>query len=162
SFLLTDGVSNKIGGVANINVPADTTPADGNIHAQIPFLDSSVPTTVGEYVFRFSSPTGSFASLTARLTVTNVPDAQDISGLVTANGAAVANAYVVLLDTRGGGYDFIAGTIANASGHYLFGAAPGQYDMVAVHRGFVGAFGKGTEQTLGANEHKIVNLTMQP
>src|SRR5436190_8887736 len=81
SFLLTDGVSNKIGGVANVNVPADTTPVDDNIHAQIPFLDSSVPTTVGEYVFRFSSPTGSFASLTARLTVTNVPDGQDISGL---------------------------------------------------------------------------------
>jgi hypothetical protein len=33
--------------------------------------------------------------------------------------------------------------------------------MVAVHRGFVGAFGKGTEQTLGANQHKTVNLTME-
>jgi hypothetical protein len=29
SLLLTDGVSNLIGGVANINVPADTGPADG-------------------------------------------------------------------------------------------------------------------------------------
>jgi Protein of unknown function (DUF1416). len=73
----------------------------------------------------------------------------------------VPNAYVVLLDTHGGLNDFIAGTIADATGHYTFGAAPGQYDMVAVHRGFVGAFGKGVEQTLGAGEHKVVNLTME-
>ena len=84
SLLLTDGVSNQIGGVSNVNVPADNTPADGTIVAQIPFLDSSVPTTVAEYVFRFSSPTGAFAALTARFTVTNVPDAQDITGQVTA------------------------------------------------------------------------------
>ena len=151
----------KIGGVSNVNVPADNTAADGTIVAQIPFLDSSVPTTVGEYVFRFSSPTNSFAALTARLTVTNVPDAQDITGQVTANGVPVPNAYVVLLDTHGGSYDFIAATIADATGHYTFGAAPGQYDMVAVHRGFVGAFGRGVEQTLGPNEHKTVNLTME-
>ena len=161
SLLLTDGVSNKIGGVANVNLPADNTPADGTIVAQIPFLDSSVPTTVGEYVFRFSSPANSFAPLTARLTVTNVADAQDITGQVTANAVPVPNAYVVLLDTRGGPGDFIAGTIADATGHYSFGAAPGQYDMVAVHRGFVGAFGRGVEQTLGAGEHKVVNLTME-
>jgi hypothetical protein len=161
SFLLTDGVSNQIGGVANVNVPADNTPADGAIAAQIPFLDSSVPVTVGEYVFRFSSPTSSFSALTARLTVSNVPDAQDISGQVTANAAPVPNAYVILLDTHGGSYDFIAGTIADGTGHYSFGAAAGQYDMVAVHRGFVGAFGRGVEQTLAAGEHKVVNLTME-
>ncbi len=160
SLLLTDGVSNQIGGVSNINVPADSTAADGTIVAGIPFLDSSVPTTVGEYVFRFSSPTNSFSALTARFTVTNVPDAQDITGQVTANAVPVPNAYVVLLDTHGGGYDFVAGTIADATGHYTFGAAPGQYDMVAVHRGFVGAF-KGTEQSLAAGEHKVVNLTME-
>lgn len=161
SLLLTDGVSNVIGGVANVNVPADTTPADGRIAARIPFLDSSVPTTVGQYVFRFSSPTGSFAPLTARFTVTNVPDAQDITGQVTANGAPMPNAYVVLLETGGGSYDFVAGTIADGTGNYSFGAAPGQYDMVAVHRGFVGAFGKGVELTLGVNEHKLRNLTME-
>ena len=161
SLLLTDGVSNQIGGVSNVNVPADNTPADGTIAAQIPFLDSSVPTTVAEYVFRFSSPTGAFAALTARFTVTNVPDAQDITGQVTANGVPVPNAYVVLLDTHGGGYDFIAATIADGTGHYTFGAAPGQYDLVAVHRGFVGAFGRGVEQTLAAGEHKVVNLTME-
>ena len=130
--------------------PRTIPPADGTIVAQIPFLDSSVPTTVGEYVFRFSSPTSAFAALTARLTVTNVADAQDITGQVTANAVPVPNAYVILLDTEGGGYDFIAGTIADATGHYTFGAAPGQYDMVAVHRGFVGAFGRGVEQTLAA------------
>ena len=107
-----------------------------------------MPTTVGEYVFRFSSPNGSFSPLTARLTVTNVPDAQDITGQVTANAVPVPNAYVILLDTHGGAYDFVAGTIADAEGHYSFGAAPGQYDMVAVHRGFVGAFGQGWSKPL--------------
>ena len=160
SLLLTDGVSNKIGGVANINVPADTTAADGNIVAQIPYWITGAHDG-GRYVFRFSSPTSSFAALTARLTVTNAADAQDITGQVTANAVPVPNAYVILLDTEGGGYDFVAGTIADATGHYSFGAAPDQYDLVAVHRGFVGAFGKGVEQTLGAGEHKVVNLTMQ-
>ncbi len=162
SFLLTDGTSNQINGVSNVNVPADSTPADGSIVAQIPLLDNSLPTTASEYVFQLTSPHGSFAPLMARFTVTPAAHAQDISGVITGNNAPVPHAYVVLLDTEGGDYDFVAATIADASGHYSFGAAPRQYDVVAAHRGFVGGFGKGMEQTLGANEHKTVNLPMQP
>jgi Carboxypeptidase regulatory-like domain len=160
SFLLTDGKSNLIGGVVNMNVPADSTPADGSISAQISFLDDSVPNTVGEYVFRFSSPTNAFTPITKRFTVTAVPDAQNISGTVTASGAPLPNAYVVLLNTEGGGYTFYAATIADAAGNYSFGANPGQYDQVAAQRGYVGAFGKGVEQTLAAGQNKTVNITM--
>ena len=162
SFLLTDGVSNIIGGVSNSNVPADSTGADGTIAAQINFLDDSVPNTVTEYVFRFSSPTNAFAPMTARFTVTDAPDAQKFSGTVLANGAPVPYAHVVLLDAGGGGYDFVAATVADAAGHYILGADPGEYDLVTVKHGFVGAFGKGVGQELVSGIDKSVDLTMTP
>lgn len=162
SFLLTDGQSNAIGGIANSNVPADDTGADGNITAQISFLDESVPTTVAEYVFRISSPTGAFEPMNVRFTVTNVEEAQKVTGTVTADGVPVPHAHVVLLDTSGGGYDFVAATVTDAGGNYGIGAEPGQYDLVAVKRGFVGAFGKGVEHRLTAGVDSVANLTMQP
>ena len=162
SVLLTDGVSNSIGGIANSNVPADSTGPDGTINAQISFLDDSVPNTVAEYVFRFSSPTGAFAPMTARFTVTDAPDAQKFIGTVTANGAPVPYAHVVLLDTGGGGYDFVAATVTDAAGHYQLGAEPGDYDLVTVKHGFVGAFGNGVEQELSAGADKSVDLSMAP
>jgi hypothetical protein len=162
SVLLTDGVSNIIGGIANSNVPADSTGPDGSIAAQISFLDDSVPNTVAEYVFRFSSPTNAFAPMTARFTVTDAPEAQKFTGTVTANGAPVPYAHVVLLDAGGGGYDFVAATVADAAGHYTLGANPGEYDLVTVKHGFVGAFGKGVGQQLIAGADKPVDLTMVP
>jgi len=162
SFLLTDGQSNVIGGVANPNVPADTTPADGSIVAQLSFLDRSVPTTVAEYVFQFSSPTNAFAPQTARFTVTAAPAQQHFTGTVTTNGTPVPYAHVVLLDTSGGGYDFVAAVVADAAGNYTLGADPGEYDLVAVKRGLIGAFGKGVGHTLGAGVDQPVNLAMAP
>jgi hypothetical protein len=162
SFLLTDGVSNIVGGVSNSNVPADSTGADGTISAQISFLDDSVPNTVAEYVFRFSSPTNAFASMTARFTVSDAPEAQKFTGTVLANGAPVPYAHVVLLDAGGGGYDFVAATVADGVGHYELGANPGGYDLVTVKHGFVGAFGKGVGQQLAAGVDKSVDLTMTP
>jgi hypothetical protein len=162
SVLLTDGVSNQIGGIANSNVPADSTGADGTIAAQISFLDDSVPNTVAEYVFRFSSPSAAFAPMTAQFTVTDAPDAQKFAGTVMANGAPVPYAHVVLLNSGGGGYDFVAATVANASGQYSLGADPGEYDLVTVRPGFVGAFGKGVGQELTAGVDKSVDLTMVP
>ena len=160
SVMLTDGVSNAIGGVSNSNVPADSTSADGTISAQLSFLDDSVPNTVAEYVFRFSSPTGAFAPMTARFTVTDAPEAQKFTGTVMANGAPVPYAHVVLLDSGGGGYDFVGATVADAAGHYALGAQPGAYDLVTVKHGFVGAFGKGVGQELTAGTDKSVDLTM--
>ena len=162
SVLLTDGVSNLIGGISNSNVPADSTGPDGTIAAQISFLDDSVPNTVAEYVFRFSSPSGAFAPMTSRFTVTNAPDAQKFTGTVLANGGPVPFAHVVLLDSGGGGYDFVAATVTNAAGQYELGAEPGEYDLVTVKHGFVGSFGTGVEQELSAGADKSVDLTMAP
>jgi hypothetical protein len=160
SVMLTDGVSNAIGGIANSNVPADSTGADGTISAQISFLDDSVPNTVAEYVFRFSSPTGAFTPFTARFTVTDAPEAQKFTGAIMANGAPVPFAHVVLLNSGGGGYDFVGATVADSAGHYALGAQPGAYDLVTVKHGFVGAFGKGVGQELSAGTDKSVDLTM--
>ena len=160
SVLLTDGVSNQIGGIANSNVPADSTGPDGTISAQISFLDDSVPNTVAEYVFRVSSPTSAFAPMTAKFTVTDALESQKFTGTVMANGAPVPYAHVVLLDTGGGGYDFVAAIVADAAGHYALGANPGAYDLVTVKHGFVGAFGKGVGQELTAGVDKSVDLTM--
>jgi Protein of unknown function (DUF1416) len=162
SLLLTDGVSNVIGGIANSNVPADSTGADGTIAAQLSFLDDSVPNTVAEYVFRFSSPAAAFSAFTARFTVTDAPDAQKFTGTVAANGAPVPYAHVVLLDSGGGGYEFVAGAVADAAGNYSLGANPGEYDLVTVKSGFVAAFGKGVGQELTAGVDKTVDLTMTP
>jgi hypothetical protein len=162
SFLLTDGVSNNVGGVSNSNVPADGTAADGTIAAQINFLDDSVPNTVAEYVFRFSSPTNAFAPMTSRFTVTDASDPQKFTGTVLASGAPVPYAHVVLLDAGGGGYDFVAATVADAAGHYSLGADPGSYDLVTVKHGFVGAFGKSVGQQLAPGVDNSVDLTMTP
>ena len=155
-------MSNIVDGVSNSNVPADSTGADGTIAAQISFLDDSVPNTVAEYVFRFSSPTNAFAPMTSRFTVTDAPDPQKFTGTVLANGAPVPYAHVVLLDAGGGGYDFVAATVADGAGHYALGADPGGYDLVTVKHGFVGAFGKGVGQQLTAGVDKLVDLTMTP
>ncbi len=162
SFLLTDGVSNIIDGVSNSNVPADSTGSDGTISAQISFLDDSVPNTIAEYVFRFSSPTNAFAPMTSRFTVSDAAEAQKFTGTVMANGAPVPYAHVVLLDSGGGGYDFVGATVSDAAGHYALGAEPGEYDLVTVKHGFVGAFGKGVGQQLAAGVDKSVDLTMMP
>ncbi len=162
SFLLTDGKSNVIDGIPNSNVPADTTPADGEIVAQISFLDDYVPSTVAEYVYRFSSPNNSFAAVTARFSVLAEASAQSITGTVLANGSPVPVATVALLDPRGGTYDFVGATVSDASGHYTIGAKPGVYDLVAVKRGFVGAFGRGIEHQLAAGAIATVNVQLEP
>lgn len=162
SFLLTDGVSNIMGGVSNSNVPADSTGADGTIAAQISFLDDSVPNTVAEYVFRFSSPTNAFAPMTSRFTVSDAPESQKFTGTVLANGLPVPYAHVVLLNTGGGGYDFAAATVADGAGHYALGSNPGEFDLVTVKHGLIGAFGKGVGQQLAAGADKSIDLTMTP
>jgi hypothetical protein len=162
SFLLIDGKSNVIDGIPNSNVPADTTPADGQIVAQISFLDDYVPSTVAEYVYRFSSPNNSFAPVTARFSVQAAASAQSITGTVLANGTPVPFATVALLDARGGTYDFVGATVCDAAGHYTIGAKPGVYDLVAVKRGFVGAFGRGIAHQLAPGVTATVNVQLEP
>lgn len=162
SFLLTDGKSNVIDGIPNSNVPADITPADGDIVAQISFLDDYVPSTVAEYVYRFSSPNNFFSPVTARFSVLAAASAQSITGTVLANGSPVPFATVGLLDPRGGTYDFVGATVCDAAGHYTIGAKPGVYDVVAVKHGFVGAFGRGIEHQLAPGANTTVDVQLEP
>src|ERR1051325_1740575 len=60
SFRLTDGVPSTIGGVTNINMPGDATPAASNITARLNFSPPGPDKIAGSYAFKLSSPTGRF------------------------------------------------------------------------------------------------------
>ena len=140
SLLLTDGQNGSMGGVPNPNLTADSTAEDGQITAELGFLDAFLPSMAGEYVFRLSSPSNRFAPLTRRFTVTAAPAGQQISGTVTDGTAGVPYAYVALFEVEGNSYDFIAGTVADAQGAYAIPAPPGAYQLLAAKPGFVGKF----------------------
>ncbi len=135
SLLLTDGQQGLIGGVPNINLIADLTPADGAITAQVDFFTGFVPQMIGDYVFRISSPSNRFAPVSARFTVTPHSYSQSVAGKVLANGAGLAHAYVVLLDLANPGANFVTGAVADAAGNYVIPAPPGDYLLAAARPG---------------------------
>ena len=148
SFSLTDGQTSAIGGRANINVPSDLTPVDGAIAARLNYVDLYATHVVGQYIYRVSSPVGRFQAANAAFAVTNVPWDQSFSGQVLAAGQPVSNAVVVLLDSSGGGYDFVAGSAADEAGRYTLGADPGYYHLVAIKPGLIGRLAVDTEREL--------------
>jgi len=54
-----------------------------------------------------------------------------IYGTVTKDGAAIASAYVRLLDATG---EFTAEVVTSATGDYRFFAAPGEWTLSVMHR----------------------------
>ena len=160
SFSLTDGQATAIGGRANINVPSDLTPVDGTIAARLNYVDLYATHVVGQYVCRVSSPAGHFPAASAAFTVTNAPWDQSFSGRVLAGGQSVSNAVVVLLDSSGGGYDFVAGTAADAAGRYTLGADPGYYHLVAIKPGLIGRLAADTERELEDGADTTVDLEL--
>ena len=157
---LTDGEQGLIGGVANVNVIADLTPADGSITAQVDFFTSFVPQMIGEYVFRVSSPSGRFTPLSTRFTVTPAPLGQAVKGRVTSGGSGLAHAYVCLLDEDNAGLNFVAGAVADATGHYTIPARPGNYRIVAARPGYGIRLATETAVTLAAGTDATVDTTV--
>jgi len=134
-FLMTDGQRAVIGGVTNLNVPGDLTGTNGAITALVNDYAPQLQLPVGAHLFRLSSPSGHFPSLTNSFTITNWPFAQTIKGVVKSGSTNLANALVVI---QRGVKSGIAGvTVADSSGNYSFRAPAGNYAMIPFKSGYV-------------------------
>ena len=160
SYGLADGRASAIGRRANINVPGDLTPSDGTIAARLSYVDRYATHVVGPYIYRVSSPEGRFPPASASFSVTNAPRFQTFSGRVLAGGQPVSNAFVVLLDSSGSGYKFVAGTAADDAGRYTLGADPGTYHLVAVKPGLSGRLAADTLRELESGAHRAADLEL--
>ena len=162
NFRLTDGFATTIGGVTNLNVPYDSTGTNGAITAQLNFLTGdSIRRFIGPYLFRISSPGGTFAPITNSFTITNSPHAQTITGVVRVGANPIAGATVVLL-TPPPDQNLVAGTTTDAAGNYSVAVAPGTYQLIALRTGYVGTFSGSPEVTLnpGATVNANINLVV--
>jgi len=159
-FQLTDGQAGMaIGGVVNSNVPGDLNTATGAVRATVNFQNGDfIQTIAGKYLFKLSSPAGHFSPLTNLFTVTNVPYGQKYTGNVVSNGTStvVPNAVVVLFNSTRKGP--LAGVVANNSGMYTLGMAPGTYSLVAFKSNFVCNFGAPPVVKLPAGTTVTTNL----
>ena len=161
SYLVTDGQVPLYNGILNTAVVADSTGADGVIQARLDYTDPFVQHMTGEYVVRVSSPSGSFAPVSRRLTVSAAAYSQRFTGQVRAKDKALPNAYVAIVTADATGGIFSGGAIADNNGNYEIPAQPGAYALLAVSPGYVGRFGRDSIVTLGASANQTVNLTME-
>ena len=166
-FNLTDGQAGMvIGGVTNINVPGDTDGAtNGQITALLNFRGGDfVQNIAGQYIFVLSSPSGDFTPLTNYFAVTNLPGAQQITGALLGNSAAVPNAVVLLFPApRGGNHGPgtpVAGTVADNSGNYGFQVPPGTYVPMAFSSNYVANYATSPVLTLTNGQMITTNLAL--
>lgn len=165
-YRLTDGYANMVGGVTNINIPHDVTPADGAITSPQSLLTAGIaPRFVGKYLYKLSSPTGRFTPITNLFTITNFSFGQSVSGSVRSSGTNVPYAGVLVFtpDPRGEGLGQpIAGTFANAAGLYSIQVPVGTYLVWAFQNGYVADLSTSPLLTLGAGRAISTNLNLVP
>ncbi|MGD1089558.1 MAG: putative Ig domain-containing protein [Verrucomicrobiota bacterium] len=168
-FNLTDGQAGMvIGGVTNFDVPGDLNSATGAITTTLDFNNGDfVQNIVGKYLYRLSSPGGSFTPITNLFTVTNFPSGQEFTGNVVSNATSttLSNAVVVLFPApRGGGNhgpgNPLAGTVANRSGSYTIQVPPGTYVPMAFRSNYVANYSSSPVLTLGGSQTITTNLTL--
>src|ERR1043166_2951075 len=160
-FQLTDGQASVIGGVTNINVPGDIDSTAAQITASLNSgLMGFEQQILGKYLFKLSSPAGSFSPITNPFNVTNFPFAQSFTGNVVSSGTNVPNAAVLLFTFSGDGLNPQAGTVADNSGAYAIKAAPGVYLLAAFKSNFVANVGASPLLTLGSGATINTNLTL--
>ena len=127
SFRVRDGQMNRIGGVANLNRPFDLDAVtNAAISTQLRFLRPDLGLTVGDYLFRVSSPSGRFEPVLTPFVISNGDHEQRITGSVSCAGTNVPYALVVLLDPATDG-EFVAAVVSDASGDFTLPAPPGDY-----------------------------------
>lgn len=138
-FKLVDGKANTIGGATNINVPWDMDGASGAITTQLNFQSSSELSVIaGHYLYRLSTPTNSWTPITNPFLVTNSITLQAVSGKVVSSGTNVPYAIVVVLSSDSqGGNQLVSGGVADGTGSFNVGVAPGQYMVFATQSNYV-------------------------
>jgi hypothetical protein len=148
SFLVTDGLVPKLGGVTNLNMPGDTDGAtNGQIVVQVnyPSTDTTFNLIEGSYLYRVSSPSNSFTPVTQSFRVWQKLLTQSISGVVYDGGSMnpLSNALAVAFDSN---FSAVGGGKANNSGRYIIYVPPGDYTVWSVLGGYLAsqAGGSGT------------------
>ncbi len=170
-FSLTDGqVGMKIGGIVNSNVPGDTDgTANGQITAQLNFQSGDfIQNTVGQYIFKLSSPAGHFSSQTKTFQITNSNYAQKVTGTVVTSGSGMPVPYAIVLlfgppsPGHNGPGTPIGGMVADVFGNYSIAAPAGTYMPVPFQSNYVGSFSTAPVLTLGIGATITTNLTLVP
>jgi hypothetical protein len=127
-----DLTSNLIGGVTNVNIPADSNPTNGTITTTLSFAGNlNIENVTGHYIFRVVSPSGRFLPVSASFVVTNAALAQSISGTVYANGSPFPFGVVVAQDQQAN--NPAGGAIADVNGNYSVTLPPGNYSLIGAY-----------------------------
>lgn len=161
SFKVTDGQLPVIGGVRNLNVPGDddaTTNSVITVQLDQPGLDTVIGTATGTFIFRVSDPASGFAPVTQIFTVAQKSYPEGVKGKITAvaGGAALTNAFVVLLDGFG---NPLSSTLSDAGGNYTFKTLPGNYQIVPIVSNFVASVSIGAA-TVATNVFTTNNFAL--
>jgi hypothetical protein len=165
-FRLTDGQATVFHdgatSVTNLNVPGDLDSTTGQITAILNLAVSGFEQTIaGKYLFKLSSPIGSFSPITNSFAVTNFPFAQSFSGNVVANGTNVPGAIVLLFEPLPkGDVNPKGGVVADNSGHYSAPALPGTYLVVPFRSNFVANVGAAPALILGSGASITTNVDL--
>ena len=82
-----DLTSNLIGGITNVNVPADFNPTNGAITTTLSFAGNlNIENLTGHYIFRVVSPSGRFLPVSASVVGTNAALPQYTRGTIYGPG----------------------------------------------------------------------------
>ena len=160
---VTDGWPKPIAGLPNPTAFRDQDGAtNGAITASFPFaLAPDTTRGLGQYIFRLSSPSNHFAATNLLFTVTSPAYGQSVQGLVINNSTNLPFSVVALTQlTSSGNTTVIAGTTADAAGHYSIPAPPGNYTVLAFRAGYVGDYAKFPSVTLAAGATVTTNLNL--
>ncbi len=161
SRLITDGFLPLIGEEPNYNETLDyieidqeaVSYRDGEIETYFP-IRGGLEAIPGEYVYRVSSPRGSFPPKTQRLSIVENPTDQRFAGRVLSEGVPVPGAIVGLMQGVGGRYSHLKTVaVADAEGNYSLSVPfEDEFEVVAVASGYVGPLSVGSESYISAGE----------
>ena len=161
SRLITDGFLPLIGEEPNYNETLDyvevdleaVTYRDGEIETYFP-IRGGLEAIPGEYVYRVSSPLGSFPPKTQRLTIVESPTEQRFIGRVLSDGVPVSGAIVGLMQGVGGRYSHLKTVaVSDADGNYSLSVPfEDEFEVVAVASGYVGPLSVGSETYISEGE----------
>ncbi len=171
SRLITDGVLPLTGEEPNYNETLDyieidqeaVTFRDGAIETYFP-VRGGLESIPGEYVYRVSSPKGSFSPKTQRLTIVDAAAEQRFTGRVLSGGGAVPGAIVGLMQSVGGSYSHLKTTaVADSEGRYsLVVPFEDEFEVVAVAPGYVGPLSIGAAAYISEGETVERDIELVP
>lgn len=133
AFRITDNdhVSNVIGGVTNVNLPADANPTNGVITTSLNFTGfHDIENLTGHFIYQVVSPSSRFAPVTAAFVVTNAALPQSISGTIYGPGNVPLSYGVAVVQDQAANNP-VGGAVADVNGNFLVTVPPGNYGLVA-------------------------------